>query len=41
MTEKLHQLLPVALLAHEKVLGVDHRHTVWLRKSFGMDLALR
>jgi hypothetical protein len=30
----------VALPAHEKVLGMDHPHTLSLKKAFGEELAL-
>jgi hypothetical protein len=33
-------LLRVALPAHERVLGMDHPQTLWLKKSFKMELAL-
>jgi tetratricopeptide (TPR) repeat protein len=40
MTEQLRALLRVALPAHEKMLGMDHPDLLWIRKSFGTELAL-
>jgi hypothetical protein len=40
MTEEFRALAPVALVANERVLGVDHPYTLLLRKEFGPHLAL-
>jgi Tetratricopeptide repeat len=40
MTEQLRSLLRVTLPALEKVRGMDHPHTLWVRERFGTELAL-
>jgi hypothetical protein len=40
MTEELQALLRVALPAHDKELGMDHPHTLDLKRIFGTELAL-
>jgi hypothetical protein len=40
MTKQLQALLRVALPAHEMVLGIDHPHTLRLKKAFGAELGL-
>jgi hypothetical protein len=40
MMEQLRDLLPAALRAHEKVLGVEHPWTIWLKNEFRTEVAL-